>query len=315
MAIEYTDKLNLPLVPDGYGEEPGESWGPGMRDAMGTLDDNPGIIAVDGEVAMLALETWDGRIVRRTDVGQYWHFDGDPLGAGEWAELQLGASEGEGATGGGMQATDTEETSTVTPGGQATGGISYQYFPGTGEEIMLLRLVVTPWAGFISVTDEEVTLVGEEYSTLSNSMARPVLVEDVVVTENVAENPVIYTQGTDYVLALEQSGDTGVARLTGSSITDGQTVLVSYSYQPGVSGFRLRLRSSESGGDILYELNTEMDPEWPRGHEVRDPNFGYLPMCYYINEDGEPLMRYEITNWDDSLSSAFRIDCKYKPLT
>jgi len=314
VPIDYTNNLKLPLIPDGYGEEPEENWGPEMRDAMETLDKNPGVTVVNSEQEMLDLDVWDGRIVRRADVGQYWHFNGDPDNDGEWEELELGTAE-TGVTGGAMRSTETETTSTASPGSQVTGDIDYEFFPGTGEEIMLLQFTVKPWADFVDVTDEEVTLDEEDWSRLNQRMARHVKVEDIVVMEDTEEDPTEYEEGVDYEVGLDDDYYTRIRRIDGGAIADGETVLVSYSYQPGVENFRLRLRSKETGGDILYELDTRKDPEWPRGHAVKDPNFGYLPICYFRNDEEEPKMWYEITNFDESLESAFIIDCKYKPLT
>lgn len=480
MAITYTTNLTLPVVDDDE-----LNWGAAYRTMMEKLDRNPGIRIAADEAAMVALTTFPGRMCWREDLSKYWFYDGT-----QWSEVP---GQDVSVVGGGMQDTAQKATSSIAASGVGTGTIDFLYYPGTGQEIMLLMLQVLPWAAFASITDEAVVLSGMTEMRLTQKMAREVEVVNIIVKKDDFEVPVtvteepqtlegttpvrldeknyngtevsvtavtlddlgktpctkdvdyelsvdgegyttiarkddvaevqslylggadggtftlgngitdtdpiaynasaatiqseleaiygignvevadngdflivfdksvkdsgleanfasldnavdpalavdtayytsliedpgdvlitydylppqtVYVRDVDYEITVDSSG-TNIARLGGGSIGDGGTVLVDYNYQPGVDGFKFQLLS-KAGGEVLYELDTSQDPDWDAGHAVRDPNFGYLPMCYYKNEDDEPVLRYRIENLDTALASAFLIDCKYKPLT
>lgn len=575
MAITFTENLGLPVVPADYSA----NWDVEYNLMMQKLDRNPGIRIVDDEAAMVALNVFESRMCWRKDEKWYWFYDGT-----QWEELP-GKDTGSSA-GGGMQDTAQETTASIAAGVTGTGAIPFQFYPGTGEEIMLLMLQVLPYAAFVSIADEAVAMSGVTEFRLAQKMADDTEVQNLVVKANTgAETPVVEeekilvattaqpldnknhddtqvtvtavnldnlaktscVENSDFVLDLDGSGYTTIARaatkvdsftlflggstggtftlgdglsntaalafdataatiqaeleaiygagnvtvvvgtdftitftesvgasglvadfalLTGAttpaltsitayyvsnipvvataethtlslggadggtfdlgitgnmatlnwndsaatiqaalevifgagevsvsvgtdfdivfattagetgltvdfalltnatlpsltmtekysaagailvsyaylgvyilntdyavtvdelgtniarivtgSIGDPETVLVDYDYQPGVTGFKFRLLSKAVGGEVLYELDTSQDPDWPPGYPVRDPNFGYLPMCYYKNEDSDPEMCYSIENLDASLASQFIIDCKYKPLT
>ena len=574
MVITYTPNLGLPVVPADYTA----NWDVPYNLMMEKLDRNPGIRKVADEAAMIALTPFTGRMCWREDEGWYRYWDGT-----QW-EVLPGQDSGS-TVGGGMQDTAQETTAVIAAGATGTGAIAFQFYPGTGEEIMLLMLQVLPYAAFVSITDESVAMSGVTEFRLAQKMANDTEVQNIVVKANtgaettvteeektlvgttaqpldnknhdntqvtvtavtldnlaktgcvensdfvlgvngsgyttiaraatkvdsftlflggatggtftlgdgvsntpalafdsaaatiqtelellygagnvtvvdtnftitfnasvgisglvadfalltgataptltsitsfyVSNIPVVataethtlhlggadggtfdigvvgnmatlnwndsaatiqaalevifgagevtvsvgsdfdivfattagetgitvffallansispslsmtekysaagailvsyaylsvYILNTDYVVTVDESG-TNIARIAGGDIGDPETVLTDYNYQPGVTGFKFQLLSKASGGEVLYELDTSQDPDWLAGHTVRDPNFGYLPMCYYKNEDSNPEMCYSIENLDASLASQFFIDCKYKPLT
>src|SRR5215469_15573778 len=83
----------------------------------------------------------------------------------------------------------------------------------------------------VNVTNEQQTLSGTAPSFLlnaSNSVSTTPLVTDLAQT-------VVYTNGVDYTTLTNLSGAvTAIARTTNSSIADGATVLVDYTWQSTV---------------------------------------------------------------------------------
>ena len=98
------------------------------------------------------------------------------------------------------------------------------------------------------VTDEAVTLTGTDPQGLSFKQAvtrdNAQVVENIVVTDQ-ATPPVAYTVATDYTVSLDDNGYTTITRVATGTIADGETVLVSYEYAPGIlPGDEIRI-----GGD------------------------------------------------------------------
>ena len=70
---------------------------------------------------------------------------------------------------------------------------------------------------------------------------------------------------------------------------------------------------------LIFTIGTTFiyseDDTWNAGHVVRDPNYGLMPHAYYIDNDENGQFYYTIENLDETLSSQFLIDMKYKALT
>ena len=84
-----------------------------------------------------------------------------------------------------------------------------------------------------SVTDEPVVMTGTDAQKLNFKQARtdPLIVDNLVVTD-LATAP--YTVATDYSVALDGDGYTTITRIGTGGIADGETVLASYDYMPGI---------------------------------------------------------------------------------
>ena len=127
--------------------------------------------------------------------------------------------------------------------------------------------------------------------------------------------PTIYVRDTDYGVTVDSSGYTTITRIATGDIGTPETVYADYDYQPGVSGFKFKLYSEAARTNLMYELDTSQDTDWDAGFPVRDPNFGLLPVCYFIDNDENGQFYYTIENLDETLSSQFLVDMKYKALT
>jgi hypothetical protein len=82
-----------------------------------------------------------------------------------------------------------------------------------------------------AVTDEEVVLNDIDFTRLAYKNAADTVVTSIVVTTN-ASTPVTLTKDTDYGVGVDSAGWTGIQRIAGGAIGDGDTVLVDYSYTP-----------------------------------------------------------------------------------
>lgn len=92
----------------------------------------------------------------------------------------------------------------------------------------------TPVAGTpVAVTDELHVLNGTEFVRLNNRSGSGAEVASISV-KDISNNDAV--RNTDYVVAVDASGFTCVARIAGSSvISDGETVKVNYTYTPNSS--------------------------------------------------------------------------------
>lgn len=81
------------------------------------------------------------------------------------------------------------------------------------------------------VTDENVVLNDTDFTRLAYKNAAGTVVTSIVVTTN-ASTPVTLTKDTDYGVGVDSAGWTGIIRIAGGAIGDGDTVLVDYSYTP-----------------------------------------------------------------------------------
>jgi len=401
VAITYTDNLTLPIVP-----ADNQDWASDYNTMIEKLDRNPGIRIVADEAAMVALTTFTGRMCWRTDLGQYWYYDGT-----QWAVLP-GQVEGEMPAFMPMKGTEQEVTAEVAAEGSQDGTIDFDYYPGVGEEVQLYMLKVTLDADEVPVENEEVIMEEETAKRLEHKHDRSLdetgdevdnlvvkadgetaeiqtlflggatggtydlgitgnmatlnhddtaatiqtALEGIFGAGNVTVVPdtdftitfavsvgdsnliadftgltgatdpaltvtqaysahTVYVRDTDYAVTVDSSGYTNIARIALGSITDPETVLVDYDYQPGVSGFKFKLYSEAARTNLMYELDTEQDPDWPGGIAIRDPNYGYLPICYFVDEDENGQFYYRVENLDEALASRFKVDIKYKALT
>jgi hypothetical protein len=82
-----------------------------------------------------------------------------------------------------------------------------------------------------AVIDEEVVLDDIDFTRLAYKNADNTVVTSIVVTTNAA-TPVTLTKDTDYGVGVDSAGWTGIVRIAGGAIGDGDTVLVDYSYTP-----------------------------------------------------------------------------------
>ena len=174
-------------------------------------------------------------------------------------------------------------------------------------------------AGMVTVVDDtDFTVTFDEsvgLSALQADFASLTGATDPDLTETQAYVArTVYTVDTDYTVTIDSLGYTNIARVELGSITDAETILVSYDYQPGVTGFKFQVYSEATRTNLLYELDTSQDPDWLEGFGVRDPTFGMLPVAYYVDEDEEGKFWYKVTNLDEALSSRFVIDMKYKSM-
>jgi len=81
-----------------------------------------------------------------------------------------------------------------------------------------------------TASDETIVLSGQTQRRLAHKNGNGTVVTSVVVTNSAGA--VTYDAGDDYVLAVDSAGYTVISRVTGGGITDGQSVLVDYSYTP-----------------------------------------------------------------------------------
>ncbi len=95
----------------------------------------------------------------------------------------------------------------------------------------------------VQVDDEAVVLPEGILVRLANKNADNSEVASIVVAAT--EGGVGLTLDTDYAVAVDGAGYTGIVMLSGGAISDGQTVFVSYEYTPAAS------RTLTSGGNVV----------------------------------------------------------------
>jgi len=129
----------------------------------------------------------------------------------------------------------------------------------------------------VAITDEEVVLTDIDFTRLAFKTASGAVVTGITVTTNAA-TPVTLTKDTDYTVAVDSEGWTGIARIDGGAITTADTVLVDYTYTPASSLTRstggnytilpvvLRfINTSESGDENqidIYEATFQFPMTW-----------------------------------------------------
>ena len=88
-----------------------------------------------------------------------------------------------------------------------------------------------------------------------------------------------------------------------------------------IDGFIFQLFSTQAdrdnGENPVYELDTSADGDYMAGDPVRDPNAGFMEVCYYIDDsagDGDTVghLWYKVQNLDETTASVFTIDVDYK---
>lgn len=93
----------------------------------------------------------------------------------------------------------------------------------------------TQTASAQNVTDEPVVLTGTGFKRLKYKQAAANTECTTIVVKHASGTPT-YARNTDYIVAVDPDGYTCLARKdTGSTITTGQTVLVSYTYTPAAN--------------------------------------------------------------------------------
>ena len=84
----------------------------------------------------------------------------------------------------------------------------------------------------VNVADEIVTLTGTTAVRLSNKNGDNTEVGSIVVRTESGGGGVLRVRNTDYVISVDGSGYTTIARIVGGAIGSGDSVFVSYEYTP-----------------------------------------------------------------------------------
>jgi len=100
----------------------------------------------------------------------------------------------------------------------------------------------------VNVVDESAVLTGVSGKALAKKNGNNSLVTNIVVT-NLA-GTTTYVKNTHYTLQLGADGFTRIARTDTSTITDGQTVIIDYTYTPNVS----KKMTFNTGGTKAYKV-------------------------------------------------------------
>ena len=98
----------------------------------------------------------------------------------------------------------------------------------------------------VAITDESITLTGVDSKAFINKNGDGTLPSSIVVTDTGATP---YTENTDYTIQLGADGYARIARIEGSGISDGEEVLVDYSYTPNTS----KKMTFNTGGTKTYK--------------------------------------------------------------
>lgn len=97
-----------------------------------------------------------------------------------------------------------------------------------------------------TVTDESVTLDGVTATRLAYANGDGSIAGSIVVTNGAA---VVRTLNTDYTVGVDSAGYTVITRIAGGAISDGETVLVDYTYTPNTA------KNLSSGGKFTMTQN------------------------------------------------------------
>lgn len=95
-------------------------------------------------------------------------------------------------------------------------------------------------------------------------------------------------------------------------VSQADLLMVKVNPAENIDGFKFQLYSEELETNLIYELDTSQDEEYVAGAEVRDPNNGFLPVCFYIDADELNKIWYKVENLDTETASTFTIDIDYK---
>ena len=155
-----------------------------------------------------------------------------------------------------------------------TGELSFSILAGHLQDIFLMRggldlLTVTLAETATSVTDERVKLSTTGWTRLVNRMGDRTLVTISAVEEDVETTPTTYVLDTDYEKQVDTAGYTRIRR-KGTTIPDGATVLVSYTYKPAVE-----VKLSTGGVDTISPLFYRF-LHVARVDEATDKIWGYM---------------------------------------
>ena len=185
MAITYTTNLTLPIVP-----ADNTNWEAAYNAMIQKLDRNPGIRIVADEAAMVALNTFDGRVCWREDEEWFYYYD---LTGTQWVEWPRPSEEA--AQYMAMADTAQEETAQVAVSSSQNGTIDFAYYPDMGAQIQLYMVQVQPFASLTSESNEAVVLSAEtetqltEKNTASIDATGP-QVHDIVVKSAASDGEV-----------------------------------------------------------------------------------------------------------------------------
>jgi hypothetical protein len=140
---------------------------------------------------------------------------------------------------------------------EQTGELSFSILAGHLQDIFLMRggldlLTVTLAETATIVTDEHVKLTGTGWTRLANRMGDRTLVTISSVEENKETSPTTYVLDTDYEKQVDTAGYTRIRR-KGTTITEGATVLVSYTYKPAVE-VKLSTGGVETISPLFYRF-------------------------------------------------------------
>lgn len=99
----------------------------------------------------------------------------------------------------------------------------------------------------VNITNEAITLDGVLGKAFAHKNGNGTLPSSVVVTDSGATP---YAENTDYTIQLGADGFARIARIEGGGITDGEEVLVDYTYTPNVS----KKMTFNTGGTKTYKV-------------------------------------------------------------
>lgn len=99
----------------------------------------------------------------------------------------------------------------------------------------------------VNITNEAITLDGVEGKAFANKNGDGSLPSSIVVTDSGGS---ALTENTDYTIQLGADGYARIARIAGGGISDGEEVLVDYTYTPNVS----KKMTFNTGGTKTYKV-------------------------------------------------------------
>lgn len=99
----------------------------------------------------------------------------------------------------------------------------------------------------VNITDESIMLDGVEGKAFAHKNGDSSLPSSIVVTDSGGS---ALTENTDYTIQLGADGYARIARIDGGGISDGEEVLVDYTYTPNVS----KKMTFNTGGTKTYKV-------------------------------------------------------------
>ena len=99
----------------------------------------------------------------------------------------------------------------------------------------------------VNITDESLMLDGVEGKAFAKKNGDGSLPSSIVVTDSSGS---VHTENTDYTIQLGADGFARIARIDGGGITDGEEVLIDYTYTPNAS----KKMEFNTGGTKTYKV-------------------------------------------------------------